>query len=62
VAEKKPIKLGVVFTMPGKMGGYGKHGMQAIQLAIQAEEICRTPAELKEVRINYEKRLKEQKK
>jgi branched-chain amino acid transport system substrate-binding protein len=30
--------------------------------AIQAEEICRTPAELKEVRINYEKRLKEKKK
>jgi branched-chain amino acid transport system substrate-binding protein len=30
--------------------------------SIQAEEICRTPAELKEVRMNYEKRLKEQKK
>jgi hypothetical protein len=30
--------------------------------SIQAEEICRTPAELKEVRANYEKRLKEQKK
>ncbi len=33
-AEKKPIKLGVVFIMSGKMGGYGKHGMQAIQLAM----------------------------
>ena len=30
--------------------------------AIQAEEICRTPEELKTVRSNYEKRLKEQKK
>jgi hypothetical protein len=29
--------------------------------SIQAEEIYRTPAELKEVRTNYEKRLKEQK-
>jgi branched-chain amino acid transport system substrate-binding protein len=33
-AEKKPIKLGVVFIMSGKMGGYGKHGMQAVQLAM----------------------------
>ncbi|MGZ3615362.1 MAG: ABC transporter substrate-binding protein, partial [Thermodesulfobacteriota bacterium] len=33
-AEEKPIKLGVVFIMSGKMGGYGKHGTQAIQLAI----------------------------
>ncbi|MGZ3514534.1 MAG: ABC transporter substrate-binding protein [Thermodesulfobacteriota bacterium] len=33
-AQEKPIKLGVVFIMSGKMGGYGKHGMQAIQLAI----------------------------
>ncbi len=33
-AEKKPIKLGVVFIMSGPMGGYGKHGMQAIQLAM----------------------------
>jgi branched-chain amino acid transport system substrate-binding protein len=30
--------------------------------SIQAEEICRTPTELKEVRFNYEKRLKEKKK
>jgi branched-chain amino acid transport system substrate-binding protein len=34
VAEEKPIKLGVVFVMSGKMGGYGKHGKQAVQLAI----------------------------
>ncbi len=33
-AEKAPIKLGVVFIMSGKMGGYGKHGTQAIQLAL----------------------------
>ncbi len=32
--EKKPIKLGVVFIMSGKMGGYGKHGTQAVQLAM----------------------------
>ena len=30
--------------------------------SIPAEEICRTPDELKEVRDNYEKRIKEQKK
>lgn len=33
-AEKKPIKLGVVFIMSGKMGGYGKHGTQAVRLAL----------------------------
>jgi len=33
-AAEKPIKLGVVFIMSGKMGGYGKHGTQAIQLAM----------------------------
>jgi branched-chain amino acid transport system substrate-binding protein len=33
-AAEKPIKLGVVFIMSGKMGGYGKHGMQSIQLAL----------------------------
>jgi branched-chain amino acid transport system substrate-binding protein len=31
----KPIKLGVVFIMSGPMGGYGKHGTQAIQLAME---------------------------
>ncbi len=29
-----PIKIGVLFIMSGPMGGYGKHGMQAVQLAI----------------------------
>ena len=33
-AEDQSIKLGVMFVMSGKMGGYGKHGMQAVQLAI----------------------------
>jgi branched-chain amino acid transport system substrate-binding protein len=33
-ATEKPIKLGVVFIMSGKMGGYGKHGTQAVQLAL----------------------------
>lgn len=30
----KPIKLGVVFVSSGPMGGYGKHGQQAVQLAM----------------------------
>ena len=34
LAEEKPIKMGVEFVMSGKMGGYGKHGGQAVQLAI----------------------------
>jgi branched-chain amino acid transport system substrate-binding protein len=34
LAAEGPIKLGVVFIMSGKMGGYGKHGMQAVQLAM----------------------------
>lgn len=33
-AEKKPIKLGVMFIMSGPMGGYGKHGKQAVQMAL----------------------------
>lgn len=33
-AQEKPIKLGVMFVMSGPMGGFGKHGMQAVQLAI----------------------------
>ena len=35
-AEKtaKPIKIGVLFIMSGPMGGYGKHGSQAVQLAL----------------------------
>jgi ABC-type branched-subunit amino acid transport system substrate-binding protein len=31
---EKPIKIGVVFIMSGPMGGYGKHGSQAVQLAL----------------------------
>jgi len=34
LAEEKPIKIGVVFIMSGPMGGYGKHGQQAVQLAL----------------------------
>ena len=33
-AAEKPIKIGVVFIMSGPMGGYGKHGRQAVQLAL----------------------------
>ncbi len=35
-AEKpaKPIKIGVLFVMSGPMGGYGKHGSQAVRLAL----------------------------
>ena len=33
-AQEKPIKLGVLFVMSGPMGGYGKHGLQAVQLAV----------------------------
>ena len=33
-AQEKPIKLGVMFVSSGPMGGYGKHGFQAAQLAI----------------------------
>lgn len=32
--EKPPIKLGVIFIMSGPMGGYGKHGVQSIQMAM----------------------------
>jgi branched-chain amino acid transport system substrate-binding protein len=34
LAQEKPIKLGVMFIMSGPMGGYGRHAMQAIQLAM----------------------------
>lgn len=33
-AQEKPIRLGVLFIMSGPMGGFGKHGRQAVQLAI----------------------------
>jgi branched-chain amino acid transport system substrate-binding protein len=32
--QEKPIKLGVMFVSSGPMGGYGKHGFQAVQLAV----------------------------
>ena len=34
-AAEKPVKLGVMFVMSGPMGGYGKHGRQAVQLAVE---------------------------
>ncbi|MCX8021466.1 MAG: ABC transporter substrate-binding protein [Syntrophorhabdaceae bacterium] len=34
LSSEKPIKIGVMFVMSGPMGGYGKHGMQAVQMAI----------------------------
>ncbi|RPJ08579.1 MAG: ABC transporter substrate-binding protein, partial [Deltaproteobacteria bacterium] len=34
LAQDQPIKLGVMFIMSGPMGGYGKHGKQAVQFAI----------------------------
>jgi len=34
VAESPPIKIGAMFICSGKLGGYGKHGMQAIKLAV----------------------------
>jgi len=33
-APDGPIKLGALFISSGKMGGYGKHGGQSIQLAV----------------------------
>ena len=33
-AAEKPIKIGVVFIMSGPMGGYGKHGRQAVEMAL----------------------------
>jgi branched-chain amino acid transport system substrate-binding protein len=33
-AQQRSIKIGVMFIMSGPMGGYGKHGMQAVQLAV----------------------------
>jgi len=34
LGQEKPIRLGVMFIMSGPMGGYGKHGMQGVQLAL----------------------------
>jgi branched-chain amino acid transport system substrate-binding protein len=33
-AAERPIKLGVMFVDSGPMGGYGKHGFQAVRLAV----------------------------
>jgi branched-chain amino acid transport system substrate-binding protein len=33
-AQQPPIKLGVMFVASGPMGGYGKHGFQAVQMAV----------------------------
>jgi branched-chain amino acid transport system substrate-binding protein len=33
-AAEGPIKLGVMFVDSGPMGGYGKHGFQAVKLAV----------------------------
>jgi branched-chain amino acid transport system substrate-binding protein len=32
--KAKPIKIGVLFISSGPMGGYGKHGNQAVQMAL----------------------------
>jgi branched-chain amino acid transport system substrate-binding protein len=34
IADEGVIKLGAMFISSGKMGGYGKHGTQAIELAV----------------------------
>lgn len=33
-AKMKPIKIGVLFIASGPMGGYGKHGFQSVQMAL----------------------------
>ncbi|HNY70630.1 MAG TPA: ABC transporter substrate-binding protein [Syntrophorhabdus sp.] len=33
-AKTKPIKIGVLFIASGPMGGYGKHGFQSVQMAV----------------------------
>ena len=35
VSFSEPIKIGAMFISSGKMGGYGTHGRQAIELAIE---------------------------
>jgi len=32
--KAKPVKIGVLFIASGPMGGYGKHGFQSVQMAI----------------------------
>jgi branched-chain amino acid transport system substrate-binding protein len=33
-SNAQPIKIGAMFVASGPMGGYGKHGGQAIQMAV----------------------------
>jgi len=35
MAEVPPIKIGAMFICSGKVGGYGKHGRQAIEMAVE---------------------------
>lgn len=35
VIAEEPIKLGALFVMTGKLGGYGKSGWQSVQLAVE---------------------------
>ena len=35
LAAGAPVKIGAMFIKSGKVGGYGKHGCQAIQLAVE---------------------------
>ena len=34
-AAEEPVKIGAMFIASGPMGGYGKHGRQAIELAVE---------------------------
>lgn len=34
-AQQQPVKIGVLFVASGPMGGYGKHGFQAVQMAVE---------------------------
>lgn len=34
-AQQQPIRIGVLFVASGPMGGYGKHGNQAVQMALE---------------------------
>lgn len=34
-AQQQPIKIGVLFVTSGPMGGYGKHGNQAVRMALE---------------------------
>lgn len=34
-AQQQPIKIGVLFVSSGPMGGYGKHGNQSVQMALE---------------------------